>query len=306
MKVSKVNSNLKEAFENKGLEIEQFLVGDTKPNGKCEAGATALQLLQDKSRSGEIMAEINKSLIQHWDKYGISFTFLLSHPIGIGREQKLFKNYEEFEQFLLYDPDSSNLWMDYQWWQISSNKFRMSIHTLTTGSGAPRWTSVHPDPRLVTYKEYNEDVPDLYLLHSDESHFDIMIHKKNPLMDSINQENVAENKEKGSKDEKIYLLKKELNNASRENRTLQNKIESLEQKLNAALVSPKPTKVKDQSKLGNDTEVELKSKPENKCLNIESNKTKNEKKSEENKTFICNVWDKNIAKNTNLEAHMTK
>ena len=204
LKITKPNPDLMVAFSNKGLYIDQFVVGHTKPNGKCGAGSAALHIYQNEDKSGEVMSVLNKALIQYWDRFGAFFSFPLSHPIGVGRNPKLFNDYQELEDFLLDDVDANNLWMDYQWWQLLSNKFNITIHTLTSGSGAPRWTSVSHDPSLAMFEEHVKEVPDLYLIHSDENHFDILIHKNNPLMNTIDMKI----KEKGTKDEKIFQLKK--------------------------------------------------------------------------------------------------
>ena len=63
---------------------------------------------------------------------------------------------------------------------------QISIHILTTGiSGMEepkaRWTHIEPDTRLSAFSEVHKGLPDMWLIHEDETHFDLLIHKDSDL-----------------------------------------------------------------------------------------------------------------------------
>ena len=82
--------------------------------------------------------------------------------------------------FLKNDPRSSLLWADHQDLQIVSNLYQIKIHILTTGikgKETSRWTHLVPDVRLVSEdkNKSNSVVPDMWLLHQDSVHFDLIV-----------------------------------------------------------------------------------------------------------------------------------
>ena len=98
----------------------------------------------------------------------------------VGSKSVTFENETEYIEFLKNDPRSGLLWMDHQGLQIVANAYQMNIHIFTvTVKGEGRWTHLVPDKRLEAFnkKEKNILVDDMWLIHQDEVHFDLIIHK---------------------------------------------------------------------------------------------------------------------------------
>ena len=108
-----------------------------------------------------------------------------------GGEQLPFKSKEEYLDFLLNDPRSAWLWMEHYDMQALSNMYQVPVHTLTTGvqgmeEPKARWTHITPDERLRDFSERVGELPDLYLMHQDENHFDLIVHKNSILVQAEN------------------------------------------------------------------------------------------------------------------------
>ena len=113
-------------------------------------------------------------------------------------------------------------------------------------------------------------------------------------MDNINDGNSIENKEKGSKDDKIYHLKKELTNANRKILAQKNKIESIEEK-EKSLVNAASNKVQEPK------QDEMTKKADNKQNKDEATNEKSENMSKKLKQQHVKYVTKTLR---NLEAHM--
>ena len=86
-------------------------------------------------------------------------------------------------EFLKKNDKSGMMWMDYAGLQVVSNIYQISIHILTTGipgldEPRARWTHIDPDTRLSAFSEVHKGLPDMWLIHEDESHFDLLICKE--------------------------------------------------------------------------------------------------------------------------------
>ena len=124
------------------------------------------------------MTELNKHIINNWDDFKDSFSSPFSHPIGIGRKDKLFQVESELKDFLENNLDAVNLWADHQWLQAAASVYNMKIHILTTSVDTPRWTTLKPNNKPNKQDPYTlKNTPDIYLLHTDNVYFDLLVPK---------------------------------------------------------------------------------------------------------------------------------
>ena len=70
--------------------------------------------------------------------------------------------------------------MDHQDLQVVANMYQISIHILTTyieGNEVPygRWSPLASDSRLESFSAVKFDLPDMWLVHVDNIHFDLIV-----------------------------------------------------------------------------------------------------------------------------------
>ena len=98
-----------------------------------------------------------------------------------------FKDEKSFLEFIKSNNNSGYMWMDHQGWQVVANMYQINIHILTTSvmnmkEPRARWTHITPDERLSTFSEVHKGLPDMWLIHSDETHFDLLVKKESELV----------------------------------------------------------------------------------------------------------------------------
>ena len=108
----------------------------------------------------------------------------MAHTEMVGLKLTTFQNEREYTEFLRNNPESGKLWMDHQGLQIVANAYQMKIHILTIGIESmeepkARWTHLVPDERLERFN--NKLVDDLWMIHEDGVHFDLIIKKESVL-----------------------------------------------------------------------------------------------------------------------------
>ena len=121
------------------------------------------------------MQELNVHIVENWDTFKNHFSFPYTHSIGIGNADKTFENEIYLKNFLKNDQEAVNMWVDHQWLLAASNLYQARIHILTTGVEVPIWTILEPSskPNQTVIKK------NIYLLHADNSHFDVLVPKLN-------------------------------------------------------------------------------------------------------------------------------
>ena len=107
------------------------------------------------------------------------------HTEKVGSKTVTFATETEYVNFLKNDSSSGFLWMDHQGLQTVLSAYQIEIHILKVGGITDaRWTHLSPDQRLESFnkkKENNFMVHDMWLLHQDEVHFDLIIKKDSVL-----------------------------------------------------------------------------------------------------------------------------
>ena len=168
---------LKEIFEKAGFRREYFNICRATPDGRCGAHCIAMHVLNDETREKEVMTNLNKYILDNWESFKEYLSFPYIHQICIERDNKTFENESDLHDFIKNDSHAVNLWMDHQWLQAATSLYRTRIQILTTGISSPRWTTLEPDN---IPPNQNIERKDLYLLHADNVHFDLLVPKSNP------------------------------------------------------------------------------------------------------------------------------
>ena len=167
-----------------GLDITQYEIFSVEGNGACGSTCTAVHCHRDKKLSQYVRRNVNEYLVEFWPFFKAYFTFPLN--VKVGMEEKLFEDEKIFLKFLKSDENSGLIWMDHIGLQVVSNMYQISVHILTTGvigteEPQARWTHLVPDTRLSDFSTIVKGLPDMYLIHSDEIHFDLLIRKDSEL-----------------------------------------------------------------------------------------------------------------------------
>ena len=103
-------------------------------------------------------------------------------------------------EFLGSENKSGYLWMDHLGWQVVSNMYQISIHILTTGvmnmkEPKARWSHILPDKRLSRFRSVHKGLPDMWLIHTDETHFDLLVHNDSVLVKERSIEDLENEKD---------------------------------------------------------------------------------------------------------------
>ena len=197
-------------FEEVGIKIEEFCIFPVKGDGACGANSTALHCHRSQNLGPYVMRNVNEFIAKFWPFFQDFFQFPVTVKVGLKTEQ--FENETMFLEFLKSDNRSGYMWMDHHGWQAVSNMYQISIHILTTGimnmeEPKARWTHILPDTRLSRFSTIHKGLPDMWLIHTDETHFDLLVHKDSEL----GREGSIEDLEK-EKDDKIGEIKENTEN----------------------------------------------------------------------------------------------
>ena len=97
-------------------------------------------------------------------------------------EEIPFKTKSEYLKFLKDNEKSGWLWMDHGDLQAVSNSYQINIHVLTTNVAGmeeqtARWTHLTPDERMKSFSKIPAGLPDMWLFHVDDHHFDLIVEK---------------------------------------------------------------------------------------------------------------------------------
>merc|ERR1712240_307859 len=183
-KIESLNNNLESVFREAGLDIQEWIIYKAKPNGACASNCIAIALLHDEGQGQSLRRTINKYIVKHWE-YQKRF-MVFPHTQMVGKQEVTFKE-EEYKEFLSKDERSGTLWIEYTDLQAIANYFKVAIHVLTTDvrnvkGSKPRWTHLEPDERMKIHSPIKTELPDVWMLHVDNTHFDLIIKKDNRLV----------------------------------------------------------------------------------------------------------------------------
>ena len=184
--MKEIDRKYTEILREAGLDINEYCIWSAEPDGACGSTCTAIHCHKDKKLGRYVRRNINGYLYEFWPFFKPYFQFPLEVKVGLSN--KKFENESSFLEFLKNDSQSGLMWMDHFGLQIVSNMYQISVHILTTGviglkEPSARWTHLEPDTRLSSFSTIHKGLPDMWLLHVDETHFDLLIRKDSDLAD---------------------------------------------------------------------------------------------------------------------------
>ena len=182
--LKEINAKFDPLFADVGLDRNDLVVYKVKADGACASNCTALHCHQDERLGPYVRRNTNKYLVDFWPFFQPYFIF--PHCQSVGSEILTFNDETEYISFLRDDPRSAWLWMDHGDLQAVANMYQISIHILTTGvegmeEPKARWTHLVPDNRLRSFNTIQIDLLDMWMIHEDDSHFDLIIPKESIL-----------------------------------------------------------------------------------------------------------------------------
>ena len=199
-KIRQINDKFRPLFIEAGLDIQNFKIFRVKGDGACGSNCVALACHYDERLGQYVRRNINDFKVNHWSYFKDSMVF--PHRQMVGHEEVMFENENEYLDFLKNNPKSGRLWMDHADFQAVSNYYQIEIHVLTTNvenmvEPRARWTHLEPDPEMKTFSPVPKGLPNMWLMHVDEIHFDLIVHKDSLLVTegSIDMEKEVEGQE---------------------------------------------------------------------------------------------------------------
>ena len=187
-----------------GLNIEEYCIWSVEPDGACGSTCTAVHCHRDRKLGKYVRRNINEYLNEFWPFFKPHFQFPLEVRVGLTNRE--FQDDKSFLDFLKKDQQSGLVWMDHFGLQIVSNMYQISIHVLSTGvpglvEPRARWTHIEPDTRLSSFSTVHKGLADMWLIHVDEIHFDLLIRKDSELamvgcVDEMEENALEESNEK--------------------------------------------------------------------------------------------------------------
>ena len=183
-KIRQINDKFKPTFEEVGLDVKNYRIFKVKGDGACGSNCAALACHHDERLGQYVRRNINDYKVKHWEYFKDSMVF--PHRQTVGNEEVIFENEIEYLEFLKKDSKSGRLWMDHADLQAMSNYYQIVIHILTTSvenmvEPRARWTHLEPDPDMKNFSPVPQGLPDMWLMHVDNIHFDLIVHKNSLL-----------------------------------------------------------------------------------------------------------------------------
>ena len=203
--------------------------------------------------------------------------------------------------FLSNDERATYLWSDYEELHAISNLYQIKIKVISLASpdSIPVVNMIGPEPELAPFANLPAGiVPDMVLLHSNNSHFDLVVHKESRL---LNQQLIVNNTELS---EELKALKNEIETLRKDHENLINThAESLKQ-IEALTKSSNISQRRKKSK--RETEpAEANDKDDTKKRGFSRiNPMTQPKKKKENKKSSCQICDKEFLLESDSQVHM--
>ena len=191
-------------FLEAGLDIKDYIIYKAKADGACASNCTAIHVHHDQNLGPYVRRNVNEHIHMLWPFFKGFYKFPLEQIVGT--KKKVFIDEKEFLNFLKCDQTSGWMWMDHIDIQAVANIYPMKIHILTTnisGIEEPkaRWTHLVPDERLKEFSTVKVETMDMFLMHVNNIHYDLIVNKHSIL---ATEGDIPERKirnEKESKDE---------------------------------------------------------------------------------------------------------
>ena len=206
LKLEEIPEQYDKIFKESGKDRQEFGLFSVKPNGACGANSTALHCHRDQNLGPYVMRNVNEFTVKFWPFFQHYFQFPIE--VKVGSKTVTHDNEKDFLEFLRSDGNSGYMWMEHQGWQVVANMYKIKINILTllpqetNGRPRARWTYIFPDERLSKFSTIHRGLPDMWILHVDETHYDLMVHKDSELAKEGSVEELEKEEENISNDEK--------------------------------------------------------------------------------------------------------
>ena len=195
IKLEEIPKQYDEIFKESGKNRQDFGLFSVKPDGACGANSTALHCHRDQNLGPYVMRNVNQFTVDFWPFFQEYFQFPIE--VKVGSKTVKYDDEKKFLDFLRSGRESGYMWMEHQGWQVVANMYKIKINILTllpmVGKGEPRarWTYIFPDERLSKFSSIHKGLPDMWIMHVDEAHYDLMVHKDSELAKEGSVENIA-------------------------------------------------------------------------------------------------------------------
>ena len=167
--------------------IKHFMTQDSlilsiKGDGACALNAASTHIFEDQSQGRKFRSILNNHMERKFSFYSQKISFPYERQVGVAGESVRFDNSEEYLQYLRSN-EAQLLWSDAEELIAIANLYQIDIRVITTRGPEdpePTMATIGPDKDL-EIKEFAMlqpgVVPTMTLLHTSDSHFDLVIPK---------------------------------------------------------------------------------------------------------------------------------
>ena len=174
---------LKPIPENiKHFTSQDSLILSIKGDGACALNAASAHIFEDQSQGRRFRSILNNHMERKFPFYSQKISFPYERQVGVAGKTVRFDNSEEYLQYLRSN-EAQLLWSDAEELIAIANLYQMDIRVITTKGPEdpePTMATIGPDED-VEIKEFAMlkpgVVPTMTLLHTIDSHFDLVIPK---------------------------------------------------------------------------------------------------------------------------------
>ena len=174
---------LKPIPENiKHFTSKDSLILSTKGDGACALNAASAHIFEDQGQGRKFRSILNNHMERKFPFYSQKISFPYERQVGVAGKTVRFDNSEEYLQYLRSN-EAQLLWSDAEELIAIANLYQMDIRVITTKGPEdpePTMATIGPDED-VEIKEFAMlkpgVVPTMTLLHTIDSHFDLVIPK---------------------------------------------------------------------------------------------------------------------------------
>ena len=149
----------------------------------------AAHIFEDQGEGVKFRSVINTHIMDRWPFYSNKIGFPYERQVGVAGKVEKFKEPDEYFKFLKNDPDAALLWSDTEELLAIANLYQIEIRTISTkgpDDKNPTLNILTPHPELQEFCILPAGkVPNMTLLHSNNSHFDLVISRHSRLAQSF-------------------------------------------------------------------------------------------------------------------------
>ena len=218
----RIPEKYRKMFIIKGWNIDDYRLMETGGGGKCGAYCGSLHISSSTDLATEIRQNINYHIVDNWMEFENSFQYPCVLQVGSGNRE--FKNDKELRAFLLVDQETHACMQAFSNMQnmtiniLTKGVPRASAVCIrcppnTTLESVPelikheeimhkrfeteeqkegrllnaRWTTLKPSCRF-TEQEKIAKTPDMFVMHEDDVHYSLMVHKNHEMFSRLNKD----------------------------------------------------------------------------------------------------------------------